>query len=334
MSTLVLQLTDAGLAAIQAAEGSDPAEIAELGLTATPFIQSPTLLALPGEFKRLDALSGTPTAPNVVHMTAYDISADTYSATGLGLFLADGTLLATFTSEDVVMNKAALAFSLFAFDLVFENDLAASISFGDAVFLYPAATEEMPGVAPIATQARVDALADAAGDEAAIVTPKTLRARLTAFATTVNAALGAFAVRTITGGGLVTGGGDLSDSRVLTVTAANSAEVAAGIETGKAVTPAAMATMPQDWGSVIGLGGSIMKHGTVSISFPAGGSVTFPVAFPGLCDRVLLTPLGNINEGDEDDETWWVGGVSASGFSIGCAANGLSASFAWVAFGH
>ncbi len=62
MPALALQLTDAGLAAVQAASGSNPTVISDLGLTNTPFDGSPTLTALPGEFRRLDVASGLATA--------------------------------------------------------------------------------------------------------------------------------------------------------------------------------------------------------------------------------------------------------------------------------
>jgi hypothetical protein len=55
MAALSIKLTNAGLAAVQAASGSSPTVIAEVGLSATPFDYAPTLTALPGEFKRVGA---------------------------------------------------------------------------------------------------------------------------------------------------------------------------------------------------------------------------------------------------------------------------------------
>ncbi|MFD2578808.1 tail fiber protein [Novosphingobium colocasiae] len=186
MAVIVLKMTDAGLAAVQAASGTDPVEITELGLTATAFDYAPTLTALPGEFKRLDVASGVATAPNVTHLTAYDTSGDTWTATGLGLFLADGTLFAVHPSADPIMTKVALAFGLLAFDIAFEADLAANIAYGNAVFTYPAATEESQGVAEIATQGEVNA----GTDDQRIVTPLKLAALLAALLGPVTAAIG------------------------------------------------------------------------------------------------------------------------------------------------
>ncbi len=153
MASLYLSLTNAGLAAVQGASGSDPVTIAELGLTATPFTVAPTLTALPGEFKRIAAISGTAAAANVTHMTAYDTSSDVWNATGLGLWLADGTLFAVYSAGSTVINKAAPAFALIAFDIAFSADLAGSIAFGDPIFTNPPATTEMRGLIELATNA-------------------------------------------------------------------------------------------------------------------------------------------------------------------------------------
>lgn len=293
MPALILQLTDAGLAAIQAEGGSAAAVIAELALSNTPFTAAPTLTALPGEFKRLATLSGTPVAPNMVHVTARDTSADVYDATGLGLFLADGTLLAAYSSSDPILSKSQLAFALWAFDIAFDQDLAANIEFGNAVFLYPPATETIEGVARLATQAEVNAGVDGPDDHETIVTPKTLRARLAAFFAAVTAALdgmtasiAAIAGRTITGGGLVTGGGDLSANRVLTVTAASGAELLAASDAGKAVTPAAFGALTRlrsGNGYEYLPGGLILQWGAASASGDASTTITFPVTFPNAC---------------------------------------------------
>ncbi|WP_156367292.1 hypothetical protein [Novosphingobium sp. KN65.2] len=175
---------------MQAASGSDPTVIAELGLTATPFDFAPTLTALPGEFKRLDIQSGLAAAPNIVHLTAYDTSAEVWEATGFALYLDDGTLFAAYTQETPVQTKAGLAFALFVQDIVFASDFAGSIAFGDAIFTWPPATEETRGVAEIATQDEVDAQAD---DEK-IVTPAKLGVRLDALLAPISAAIAAEAV--------------------------------------------------------------------------------------------------------------------------------------------
>lgn len=164
---LYLALTDAGLAAVQAASGTDPVTIAEVGLTATPFVMAPTLTALPGEFKRIGAVAGIAAAPNVTHMSAYDTSGDVWNATGLGLFLDDGTLFAAFSQGTTIISKAGPAFALIAFDIAFQADIAGSIAFGDPIFTNPPATTEMRGLIQLATQALANAGTDT---ERALVT--------------------------------------------------------------------------------------------------------------------------------------------------------------------
>lgn len=157
---IVLSLTDAGEAAVQAASGADQIVIAELALSDTPFTVAPTLTALPGEFKRLDALAGEAVAPNITTMSAYDTSADVWDATGFGLFLDDGTLFATYSSPDPVLSKASLAFALISFDVAWSADLAANISFGNPIFTSPPATTEVRGIVELATNAEADAGTD------------------------------------------------------------------------------------------------------------------------------------------------------------------------------
>jgi hypothetical protein len=251
MAALALKLTDVGLAAVQGASGADPVTISHLGLTALPFDYAPTLTALPGEFKRVPVAAGVAAAPNITHLTAYDTSAEVWSITGFGLFMDDGALFAVYTGNDVIMSKAAAAFGLLAFDIAFQADLAANIAFGDAVFTYPPATELMRGVAKLATQARVDAAVDDGDEAETIVTPKTLRARLLAFATSVSGSLAALTGRTIAGAGLVTGGGDLSANRVLTVTEASAAEIDTGTADNTVVTPRRLRTVLDNVGSAI-----------------------------------------------------------------------------------
>lgn len=177
MPALVLSLTNAGLAAVQGASGSDPVVIAQLGLTATPFEVAPTLTALPGEFKRIGAISGTAAAANVTHMTAYDTSADIWNATGLGLWLGDGTLFATFSAGSTIINKAAPAFALVSFDIAFSADLAASIAFGDPLFTNPPATTETRGLIELATQGE----ATTGIDVLRALTPATARGAIVAW---------------------------------------------------------------------------------------------------------------------------------------------------------
>lgn len=216
-----LTITNAGLDALVDAQNgiTDAIEVVQVGLTEAVFVPAPTLTALPGETKRLGSVAGASVAANVIHMAAQDASAETYDLRGIGLYLADGTLFATYGQADPIFRKVSIATFLLAFDVRFSQDVAGNITFGDASFLYPPATETVQGVAELATQAETDA----GEDDERIVTPLKLA--------------GALGARSVTGAGLATGGGDLSADREITVTEASDAEVAAGTDGSHVLTP-------------------------------------------------------------------------------------------------
>ncbi|WP_333840523.1 hypothetical protein [Novosphingobium sp.] len=187
MIPLVLQITDAGRAAMvdPAGGGTRRVTIAGAGLTAQAFIAAPTLTALPGEFKRLATVSGQVVAPDVVHLTVRDSAPETYAVRGIGLYLADGTLFAAYSQADPILEKAAPATFLVAFDWKLAPVDAGAIQFGDAGFLNPPATESVPGVTMLATIA--EALAGQVADKA--LTPAGLGQALASYVR--NAQLGA-----------------------------------------------------------------------------------------------------------------------------------------------
>lgn len=177
MDPLPLIITEAGRAAIVDAEGGgiSAVRITQVGLTNTIFAAEEGIAELPGETKRLNAVSGTPTDPHTIHMTARDSSADEYEFTGYGVYLDDGTLFAVYSQEEgegPVAGKAAPAMLYLAFDIELSAAVAELFEFGDANFLNPLATEQTPGVARIATLEEVEEGADP--DK--IVTPQLLKA--------------------------------------------------------------------------------------------------------------------------------------------------------------
>ncbi|WP_306094954.1 gp53-like domain-containing protein [Qipengyuania flava] len=362
-----LVITNAGLDALVDAQNgnTDAIEVVEVGLTETAFDPAPTLIALPGETKRLASVAGQSVAPDIIHMVALDATTEAYELRGIGLYLADGTLFATYGQANPIFIKVTIADFLLALDVRFSGDIAEDIIFGDSTFLYPPASETVKGVARLASQA----MTDAGDDDETIVTPLKLASRLLpvlqaiaaeeaarisgdsdladAIAqeivdrgsedTLLQSAIDALRAITITGAGLATGGGNLTANRQISVTAATGAEIAAGTSNAKAVTPQAIAGVPQTFGgncSIRGLGGAIFKTGTVSAAFPGGGGHTFPAAFPNGCYRVLLTPLGDPDGGDEADETWWVTGVSATGFNVAVGGDGNNITMAYLAIGN
>jgi hypothetical protein len=220
-----IAITNAGIAALTAANGTYPIVIASMALTATPFVLSPTMVAVPGAFKTISAVGGGAVDDATIHLVALDNSSDAYTVTGFGLLLDDGTLFAAYTQADPLVAKVAASTLWFAHDIVLSNGNAGSISFGPANFTNPPAGTDLAGIIEIATQAEVDA----GLDEQRAVTPKTLAARIEGVIPLT---------RNISTAGLATGGGSLEADRTITVAAANNAEAIAGTVTTKAMTPA------------------------------------------------------------------------------------------------
>ncbi|QDK34537.1 hypothetical protein [Sphingomonas sp. IC081] len=326
MADFVLSLTDAGLAAVRAASGTSKTVIATLGLTNTPFVPAPTLTALPGQFKQIAILSGVAPAPNVIHLTAYDQSAEVWDATGFGLFLDDGTLFGAYSGEETVLSKAGLAFALMAFDIAINADLVANIDFGDTNFVWPPATEETRGIARLATQGEVDEGAEGQ----TIVTPRTLGNRLAAMAAAINAAItasvnaltasiAALTARKISAGGLATGGGDLSADRTITVTEASAAEITAGTAADKVVTPRRLGpiSMSLTQNGYIRFFGFQMAWGRFNAAANDSTAVAFAQPFPTACFSVVAS--GGVSGGPDSKDNPPVviaSTITKDGFSV------------------
>lgn len=332
-------ITNAGLDALVDAQNgeTDAIQVTQVGLTESVFDAAPTLVALPGETKRIDSFGGQSVAPNVIHMTAQDTTTDTYDLRGIALFLADGTLFASYGQADPIFRKVSVANFLLAFDVRFSADVADDIVFGDAAFLYPPASETVKGVAELATQDETDA----GQDDSRIVTPLKLEARLgpviqaiadeaetraagdtalgvriddeetaraaaiAAEATARDNAIAALAqvsadddaalqtlidgirALTITGGGLVDGGGALTASRVLSVGKATGPEVKAGARDDVAVTPLGLADyigVTEDNGElVITFGAVTLQVFTGTVGLQQAATFQLPQPFPFNC---------------------------------------------------
>lgn len=267
MSALPVTITDSGWQKYLAAQ-LDPdidLNVAQIALTATAFTPARTLTALPGESRRLTNMSGQVAGVDTIHLTASDSGAASYTIRGFALVLEDGTLFAVYGQEGVIVEKSAAASLLLALDIKMQPQLVSQITFGDATFVYPPATELVKGVAELATQAETDAGAD----DQRIVTPLKLKGRLTA----VEDAVAARALRSVklSGGGLVTGGGDLTANRTLTVLAASGAEADAGQVDSKALTPASIGNLLI---RVTEAEGAIAARALRSVQLSAGGLVT------------------------------------------------------------
>lgn len=353
--SFILTITTAGLdALVNAQSGATAAiQISEVGFSEAAVVVAPTITALPGEFKRIGAISGTPVSDTVIHMTAQDSSPDIYNLRSFALYLADGTLFALYSQAEPIISKASVLNLQLAFDVAFQDSVAGDIEFGDATFLYPPASETVKGVAEIATLAEVEegvdderivtplklatilaellggfgtatetvegvielatqAEVDAGTDDQRAVTSLKLATRLApiltaitdevtariadvdaeaadrqAGDTTLGALITALTGRTITGGGLVTGGGSLAANRVLSVAIASFAQIIAGTANNVAITPGGFGPIVRSFGQngYIALAladpanALCLQWGRATCAANGVTAVTFPVAF-------------------------------------------------------
>lgn len=341
MTALALTITQAGHARFTAAQVDQDIDlsVSHVGLTDAQFVAAPTLTGLPGEFRRLDTLSGEAVGDSVVHMVVRDDAAVGYGIRGFGLFLGDGTLFATYSQADRIAEKSTVNDLHFAIDIAFPDGTVKHLTFGDTNFLVPPATSESAGVAELATQAEVDA----GTDGARIVTPRTLAARLGALASTLLEAIGARVplTRRIDTAGLALGGGDLQTDRTISVPAATADQLRFAAANNVAVTPASFG----DLGNVIGPtgsytlpGGLVVKWGghrgrsTAEISVP----VAFAAAFPTACFRVIPAPFNASGATGDDFFCQLQGEPTPRGFTVKYQsddANGGLDGFDWIAIG-
>lgn len=318
MTSLTLMITRAGQARFTAAQLDADINlgIAQIGLSDAPFVSAPTLEALPGEFKRLASISGAQVGADVVHLTVRDGSADTYTARGFGLFLADGTLFATYAQADRLFEKSSRATFLAAIDIAFSAGDVSELHFGNTDFLNPPATTETKGVVELATEAEAVAGTDMQRPAPVGVTTKLLNAvearlrtlitnALDGLSTSVSQALDGLAARTVYGAGLVTGGGRNDTNRTLTVAAATGADIRAGIAPNLAATPKALAdarllyVVDSREGYRALSDGTVEQWGIADYGRANEGAFTlnFPTPFPNECLGVF-TMTRNLNQTD------------------------------------
>lgn len=161
--SVTITITNAGRAAMVNAQhtGTASVAIAAIGLSATAVTPDPAATSLPGEFKRVATVAGQMVAPDMIHVTMTDSSADAYSANAFAIYLADGTLFAIYGQASAILTKTAVTLGLLAVDIQLADGGADTISFGDTSFLNPPASETVQGVVELATLAEAQAGIDA-----------------------------------------------------------------------------------------------------------------------------------------------------------------------------
>lgn len=159
---------------------------------------------------------------------------------------------------------------------------------------------------------------------------------LAALADGISNALAALLDRTITGGGLATGGGDLTASRVITVPKASGVDVTAGTDDLKAITPLALATAmgARSMGvpGYVSLFGFIFQWGTFSVAANSTISPNFPTTFPNACFHADCN--GGRNDFGAQDNNPYVQSASASGLTIFNSTDTGPITGTWFAIGR
>ena len=359
-----LVVTNAGLDALVNAQNgnTEAVQVTQIGLTSQAFDPAPTLSAIPGEFKRIGSVAGQVVAADMIHMTAQDNSADTYDLRGIGLYLSDGTLFAAYGQADPIFTKVSIALFLLALNVRFSGNIAEAINFGDASFLNPPATEMVRGVAELATQAEVDA----GEDDERIITPKKMAQRLVPVLlaltdeiqariagdgaeanaranadNALQALIDALIARTITGAGLVTGGGNLAASRVLQVASATAAQVRTGTNNASAITPAALGPIIKSLGlsgyaSVPGADPAntlLLQWGRATAPANGTSSVTFPISFAEAFSVIVDGTSDTNNNAQDNYPAVRTNSIAPTGFQV-FNANETTDAICYVALGR
>lgn len=355
---LTITMTNAGIARFTAAQLGDGIDLAisSVGLTDADFVVAPTLEALPGEFRRIDTISGRAVGDNVVHLTMRDDEPVGYTARGFGLFLPDGTLFAVYGQPDRLFEKSPLTTFLAAIDLAFPTADIDNLTFGNTDFLNPPATTATKGVVELATQAEADAGVDTRRVAPVSVMRATIvalvaaaearsAALINALSTAISQALDGLAGRTVYGSGLVTGGGRNDVNRTLTVSSASGADVRAGGASNLAVTPLALADARMLYVVESRAGyralsdGTIEQWGSAEYGRPSEGAFTlvFPTAFPNECTGIF-TMTRNLNQTDMGLTSVQEVGLSAASATLFAqnhnSALSESGGFRWRAWGR
>ena len=281
MPAITITLTNAGAAALAAAAlpAADPVEFAEVGLTVTPFTPAATLTALPSEFARLP-LTGQQVSDATLHMAIEDTSADAWSCTGLGVWLADGTLFGTASAAEPLLQKAGPAHAVLYLDVTFQPGQANLISLPPITLSNPPGSEVIAGVLELASDAEMTAGVNASK----AVTPQKFAIRIGALLGPIFDGLNTLFARTFSGTGLVskTVAGVNTD---FAVSAANQAETKARAIANKAVTPDGLNglfTLPAADGAdtVWAEGPFLWKRRQINIGADQDVAVNFATAFP------------------------------------------------------
>lgn len=137
--SLPIILTDAGRAAIASGQ---PLIIDAVIVGSGAYTPMPSQSVMQSPIKTITTISGIPAASDTISVTVQDTSSDAYTVNEVGLRLSTGVLFAVMSQDDGgLLIKTSLSWLMATFDAKFVGLDVSNVSFGDASFAYPKATE-------------------------------------------------------------------------------------------------------------------------------------------------------------------------------------------------
>lgn len=169
-----LIITDAGKQALVNAQqtGTRQLTLAEIGVGNEAYTPTADQTDLVSEIKRLPIIQASATADHMIHVAFQDDSDDSYGVYEVGVFTADGVLFAVYSSDDVIIEKAANSSCFLTVDMGIDDLDVSDITFGEIEYATGAATTANAGFVELATQAE----AETGTDVYKVITPATMAA--------------------------------------------------------------------------------------------------------------------------------------------------------------
>lgn len=173
---LQITITDAGRAEIINAQntGTAAVTIAQIGFGKGRYVPKKSQTTLAEPIKRVSSVAGLAVSDTTIHVTAKDEGQDAYDVGEFGLFSDKGTLIAVYSQvadQGWIIQKARVSTLLLAIDIQLDSISAASLVFGDVVFINPPASTTVRGVVELADDDETQEGTDAER----VVTPRSLK---------------------------------------------------------------------------------------------------------------------------------------------------------------
>lgn len=151
--SMILTITNAGRQALVNAQntGTLPLVISHVALGSAKYNPAKTQTTLQNEIKRLVSFGGGAVAPDVIHITIHDDSADTYALGEFGLITSTGVLFAVFSQTgDFILEKNSNGILLLSVDIKIATLDITDIQFSGTNFILPPSSKTVAGILKLA----------------------------------------------------------------------------------------------------------------------------------------------------------------------------------------